>query len=217
SLMNSLMQHKSALDQAAIVCELDTLGRITGVNELFVEHSGRAREALLGLPLVEVGRAADPGRSWTPDGAVWNGEVVVDGARGMGSACAALFEIKQAGQLILRAGAGRLAEAQGLQLGCALDPLAAPADETGLRDWFAPLAGLHALGSSLDAGIVCTARLFGVIGVYADGARRFGEVDAQFLASIARILATAVERHDARDRLTWLAQYDALTRLPNRH
>jgi HAMP domain-containing protein len=46
SLMNSLMQHKSALDQAAIVCELDAEGRIVGVNDLFVENSGFARADL---------------------------------------------------------------------------------------------------------------------------------------------------------------------------
>jgi diguanylate cyclase (GGDEF)-like protein/PAS domain S-box-containing protein len=292
SLMNSLMQHKSALDQAAIVCELDTQGRITGVNDLFVENSGFAREELLGMQLDAVGRPGLEQRGWTPDGEVWNGEVVINGrrgmrqwyrtivpmfdaarvieryicididiserkeferaivenarrqtliadlgrkalgandldelfqdavhaaARGLGTACAALYELGPARQLTLRAGAGRLAEARGLQLGCPADPLDAQSGGTGLREWFAPLAGLHALDSSLDTGIVCADRLFGVIGVYADGARRFDEGDSQFLNTIARILATAVERNDARDRLTWLAQYDALTRLPNRH
>jgi len=292
SLMNSLMQHKSALDQAAIVCELDTQGRITGVNDLFVENSGFARAELLGMLLDAVGRPGLEQHSWTPDGAVWNGEVVIDGRRGMrqwyrtivpifdaagvieryicididiserkeferaivenarrqtliadfgrkalgandldelfkdaahaaahglGTPCAALFELGPARQLTLRAGAGRLAEVQGLQLGCPANPLDARSGDTGLRDWFAPLAGLHGLGSSLDTGIVCADRLFGVFGVYADGARHFDEGDSQFLNTIARVLATAVERHDARDRLTWLAQYDALTRLPNRH
>ncbi|HEX8789265.1 MAG TPA: PAS domain-containing protein, partial [Telluria sp.] len=217
SLMNSLMQRKSAIDQAAIVCELDTLGRITGVNQLFVENSGFAREELLGLPLAEVGGAAVSDAAWTPDGTVWKGEVVVAGrhgmrqwyrtvvpmfdaagvieryicididiserkeferalvenarrqtliadlgrkalgdidldelfldavhaaARGLGTACAALFELGPARQLTLRAGAGRLAEAQGLQLGCPADPLAspsgAPAHGARLRPWFAP-------------------------------------------------------------------------------
>lgn len=32
SLMNSLMQHKNAVDQAAIVCDLDPAGRIVGVD-----------------------------------------------------------------------------------------------------------------------------------------------------------------------------------------
>jgi diguanylate cyclase (GGDEF)-like protein/PAS domain S-box-containing protein len=291
SLMNSLVQHKSALDQAAIVCELDTEGRITAVNDLFVENSGFAREELLGVPLPEVGRSVDSARPWTPEGAVWNGEVVVQGrrgmrqwyrtivpifdetkvieryicididiserkeferaivenakrqtliadlgrkalgandldelfpeavhaaARGLGTACAALFELGQPRQLTLRAGAGRLAVAQGLQLACPADPLDPAAARTGLRAWFAPLAGLHALDSGLDAGIVCEGRRFGVIGVYADGARVFSQDEASFLDRIAHILATAVERHDARTRLTWLAQYDALTNLPNR-
>ncbi|HEX8786963.1 MAG TPA: EAL domain-containing protein, partial [Telluria sp.] len=66
-------------------------------------------------------------------------------------------------------------------------------------------------------GIVCAGRLFGVIGVYAHGARSFNEDDANFLARIVNILAMTIERHEVRKRLTWLAQYDALTRLPNRH
>jgi HAMP domain-containing protein len=43
SLTNSLMQHKSAVDQAAIVCEVDPLGRIVGVNELFAMRPGSPR------------------------------------------------------------------------------------------------------------------------------------------------------------------------------
>ena len=47
ALMNSLVQHKSALDQAAIVCEVDLEGRVTAVNDEFVRQSGHAREDLL--------------------------------------------------------------------------------------------------------------------------------------------------------------------------
>jgi diguanylate cyclase (GGDEF)-like protein/PAS domain S-box-containing protein len=302
SLMNSLVQHKSALDQAAIVCELDTEGRIVAVNDLFVEHSGFAREELLGQALAQVGSVGSVGSvgqavhlpgepAWIPDASVWNGEVVIAGrrgmrqwyrtivpmfdaagvieryicididiskrkqfertilesarrqtliadlgrkalaandldelfqdavhaaARGLGVEEAALFEIDGARQLTLRTAAGRLAQAQGLQLGSLVEPLAARHGASGLRPWFAPLAALHGLGSSLDAGIVCDERLFGVIGVYAEEVRSFDEDDANFLGGIAHILATAVERQDAKNRLTWLAQYDALTNLPNR-
>jgi diguanylate cyclase (GGDEF)-like protein len=71
---------------------------------------------------------------------------------------------------------------------------------------------MHGLRSGLDAGV----GRFGVLGVYADGARGFEEDDAVFVRGIANILATAVERQEARDRLTWLAQNDSLTKLPNR-
>jgi diguanylate cyclase (GGDEF)-like protein/PAS domain S-box-containing protein len=290
SLTNSLMQHKSAVDQAAIVCDLDTAGRIIGVNELFERSSGCTRTEALGRELAEFGRPAAGQAPWSPSPQVWNGEVVVTGhgrrlqwyrtivpifdgdgcierylcididiterkeferaimenakrqtliadlgrkalaandldelfsdavqaaAHGLGAPCAALFEAGPECQLLVRAGAGRLAQATGLQLGCHADPLDGPG-APALRAWFAPLAALHGLQGGLDAGVVCADRLFGVLGVYADTERRFDEDDAVFLRGIANILATAVERQEARNRLTWLAQYDALTNLPNR-
>ncbi len=288
SLMNSLVQHKSALDQAAIVCELDADGRIVAVNDLFVDNSGFERAQLLGLALSEICMPATGIAPWVPGAEVWNGEIAIAGrgglrqwyrtivpifdaggaveryicididiserkeferaivenarrqtliadlgrkalaandldellqdavhtaARGLGTTCAALFEVR-GHQLLLRAGAGRLAQARGLQLVCPAQPL--DGDGAPLRAWFRPLGALHGLDAGLDTGIVCEDRVFGVIGVYADGARAFGEDDVNFLTRIAHILATAVERQDARDRLTWLAQYDSLTNLPNR-
>jgi diguanylate cyclase (GGDEF)-like protein/PAS domain S-box-containing protein len=294
SLTNSLMQHKSAVDQAAIVCEVDPLGRIVGVNELFERSSGFAREEALGRELLDFGRPAGNDAPWQPSSGVWNGEVVVDGragrlqwyrtivpifdaegsierylcididiterkeferaivenagrqtliaelgrkalamndldelfldavqaaAQGLGAPCAALFETTQTTQtgkdvgrqLTLRTGAGRLSQAIGLQLGCAGDLLgSAPA--SGLRPWFAPLAAMHGLRGGLDAGVGS----FGVLGVYTDTGRRFDSEDAVFLRGIANILGTAIERQEARKRLTWLAQYDSLTNLPNR-
>jgi diguanylate cyclase (GGDEF)-like protein len=290
SLMNSLMQHKSAVDQAAIVLEVGLDGRILGVNELFERSSGYTREVALGRELAEFGRPAASGAPWSPSPEVWNGEVVFAGgegrlhwyrtivpifdaeggierylcididiterkeferaivenarrqtliaelgrkalaandldelfadavqaaAQGLDTPCAALFETSHGRQLLLRAGAGRLAQAAGLQLGSAgevLDGTPAPA----LRPWFAPLAAMHGLRAGLDAGVVCDGRLAGVLGVYADGPRRFEEDDGVFLGGLANILSTAIERQEARNRLTYLAQYDALTNLPNR-
>jgi diguanylate cyclase (GGDEF)-like protein/PAS domain S-box-containing protein len=305
SLTNSLMQHKSAVDQAAIVCDVDASGRIIGVNELFERSSGCTRAQALGRELAEFGRPAGSDAPWSPSPQVWNGEVVVTGcgrrlqwyrtivpifdgdgvierylcididiterkeferaivenakrqtliadlgkqalaangldelfadavqaaAHGLGTPCAALFEAisfeaaqfetaafqsEPRRQLTLRAGAGTLGQAAGLQLGSPADPLAGP-EAPAQRPWFAPLAAMHGLAGGLDAGIVAASRLFGVLGVYADGERRFDEDDAVFLRGIANILATAVERQEARNRLTYLAQYDALTKLPNR-
>ncbi|MGJ7917874.1 EAL domain-containing protein [Massilia sp. LXY-6] len=291
SLMNSLMQHKNAVDQAAIVSEVDIQGRIIGVNELFQRSCGYARAEAVGRELAEFGRPAAAGAPWSPSPEVWNGEVVFTGrsgllqwyrtivpifdaagnierylcididiterkeferaivesakrqtliadlgrkalaangldelfadavqaaAQGLGTPCAALFEAAQfevdpSRQLTVRAAAGRLTQATGLQLGCPGDPLAGvPAPS--IRPWFAPLAAMHGLRTGLDAGV----SRFGVLGVYTDHPRRFDEDDAVFLRGIANILATAVERQEARNRLTYLAQYDSLTNLPNR-
>jgi diguanylate cyclase (GGDEF)-like protein len=137
-------------------------------------------------------------------------------ARGLKTPCAALFEVTGEGRLRLRAGAGRLAGAAGLELEHGSGDLLAQAPDAPLRPWFAPLAALHGLANGLDAAIVCADRPFGLLGVYADRQRPFCADDASFLRGIANILATAVERHDARKRLTYLAQYDSLTSLPNR-
>jgi diguanylate cyclase (GGDEF)-like protein len=80
----------------------------------------------------------------------------------------------------------------------------------------AALALPHAIRSGVAAAIVCRERVYGSIGVYAQGQRQFTFDDVKFLDSLATILATALERHEANDRLTWLAQYDGLTNLPNR-
>ena len=288
SLMNSLMQHKSAMDQAAIVCEADAAGVITGINDLFVTSSGFTRPEVVGQRLGDVGRPAGARLPWQPSDRVWNGEVVIAGrhgrrhwyrtivpmfaahgtveryicididiterkefertivenaqrqtliaelgrkalaangldelfadaadaaARGLGAACAALFEAGPDGMLV-RAGAGRLAQSTGLHLACPHgDP---PVADAALRSWFAPLAALHGIDTGIDTAIVCGERTFGHLGVYAARPRRFGADDANFLHGVANIVATAVERQEARNRLTYLAQYDPLTSLPNR-
>jgi diguanylate cyclase (GGDEF)-like protein/PAS domain S-box-containing protein len=290
SLMNSLMQHKSAMDQAAIVCEADAAGIINGVNDLFVTSSGFTRPEVVGQALGDVGRPAGARLPWRPSDRVWNGEVVISGrhgrrhwyrtivpmfdaahkieryicididiterkefertivenaqrqtliaelgrkalaangleelfldaadaaARAMRAPCAALFEATANG-MVVRAGAGWLGPAAGLQLGGVPGAPLAAGEPAARRAWFAPLAAAHNLATGIDTAIVCGERTFGVLGVYADDARRFGSDDANFLHGIANIVATAVERHEARNRLTWLAQYDPLTNLPNR-
>jgi diguanylate cyclase (GGDEF)-like protein/PAS domain S-box-containing protein len=290
SLMNSLVQHKSALDQAAIVCEADAAGVIDGVNDLFVTSSGFTRPEVVGQRLSDVGRPAGTRLPWQPSDRVWNGEVVIAGrhgrrhwyrtivpmfdargaveryicididiterkefertivenaqrqtliaelgrkalaahdgldelfqdaadaaARGLGAPFAALFEAAQDGML-LRAGAGRLAHAAGLRLAGAQGETSAYGD-AARRPWLVPLATQHGMATGIDTAIVCGERTFGVLGVYAMPGRRFGADDASFLHGVANILATAVERQEARNRLTYLAQYDPLTNLPNR-
>jgi diguanylate cyclase (GGDEF)-like protein len=135
-------------------------------------------------------------------------------ARGLGTPGAALFEAAADGSVLLRAAAGRLAGAQGQHLAAA-GLLPQPPD-LPLRPWMAPLAEQHGLERGLDACIGSADSPFGLIGVYDDGLRNFGPDDANFLRGIGNILATAIERRDARNRLTYLAQYDPLTSLPNR-
>jgi hypothetical protein len=59
--------------------------------------------------------------------------------------------------------------------------------------------------------------VIGVLSAHARDRRRFTEDEVSFLRSVANILAIAIERKRAEDRLTHLAQFDTVTGLPNRH
>jgi len=293
SLMNSLMQHKSAMDQAAIVSEIDTEGRIESVNDLFKASSGLTHAEVIGQPLTRFTRSTD-GPQWQPDGAVWTGEVAVVGhpaarqwqriivpifdadnvleryicidvditarkefertivtnahresliadlgraalatgeldelfgaaaqaaASALGAAHAAVFEFDEDNamrRVTLRAGVGALAGAAGQAWNGAAMPLTPQPADAPLRPMFEPLGAAHGLQSGVDACILCADRQFGLIAVFSDDGRRFAHEDQIFLRSITNILATAIERQSAQKQLTYLAQYDALTNLPNR-
>jgi diguanylate cyclase (GGDEF)-like protein/PAS domain S-box-containing protein len=76
SLMNALIQHKKAMDEAAIVAELDIHGWITYVNERFVKASGQTREDLLNQALDAVGDPNVPDAwRWTPHNHVCQDEI----------------------------------------------------------------------------------------------------------------------------------------------
>ncbi|QXW44472.1 putative bifunctional diguanylate cyclase/phosphodiesterase [Pseudomonas amygdali] len=85
SLMNTLVQHKNALDEVSIVCEVSASGRITYVNERFVTSSQHSRAELLELTIDEVwtgmSSASEPWR-WAPENEVWNGELRLSGRTG---------------------------------------------------------------------------------------------------------------------------------------
>jgi len=57
----------------------------------------------------------------------------------------------------------------------------------------------------------------GVLGAYSQSARGFTADELNFLQSIANNIAVAIERKSAEERFSYLAQFDALTGLPNRH
>jgi diguanylate cyclase (GGDEF)-like protein/PAS domain S-box-containing protein len=71
--------------------------------------------------------------------------------------------------------------------------------------------------SGIQVPIFGTAGAFGILSAHARTVRHFGPDDASFLQSVANILAVAIERKNAQERLERLAQFDSLTGLPNRH
>ena len=71
--------------------------------------------------------------------------------------------------------------------------------------------------SGIQVPISGTAGTFGILSAHARAERHFGQDDANFLQSVANILAVAIERRSAEERLERLAQFDSLTGLPNRH
>lgn len=88
--------------------------------------------------------------------------------------------------------------------------------ETELR--FRPSAILleHGVRSAVEALICGGGGSYGVIGAYSSDRGRFGAESAHFVQSISNTLAAAIERKNGEDRLAYMAQFDALTGLPNR-
>lgn len=74
----------------------------------------------------------------------------------------------------------------------------------------------HGIVSGINVLIGGAEYPHGVLGVYATETRKFSADDGAFLEAIANTLSTAIERGVADERLKHMAQYDALTDLPNR-
>lgn len=72
--------------------------------------------------------------------------------------------------------------------------------------------GLAALGTPIRGRHGAS----GVLLVFPGRSRRFTRDEIDFLSSVGAMLASAVERERAEERLRYLAMYDALTTLPNR-
>jgi diguanylate cyclase (GGDEF)-like protein/PAS domain S-box-containing protein len=70
--------------------------------------------------------------------------------------------------------------------------------------------------SGIQVPIFGTAGTYGILSAHARAELSYGPDDASFLQSVANILAVAIERKNAQERLERLAQFDSLTGLPNR-
>jgi diguanylate cyclase (GGDEF)-like protein len=75
----------------------------------------------------------------------------------------------------------------------------------------------HAIRSGVDMPIIGTGGSYGILGVYSKARRLFTSDHVSYLQNLVNILATAMDRKRAEDHLTQLAQFDALTGLPNRN
>ena len=93
-------------------------------------------------------------------------------------------------------------------------------DDYAQESRFAPPAAFsrHAIRSGANVIIGgAEGPPFGVLGAYASNPAYFGADSVNFLQSIANTLATAVHRVAAEEKVAYLAQFDAMTGLPNRN
>jgi diguanylate cyclase (GGDEF)-like protein/PAS domain S-box-containing protein len=74
----------------------------------------------------------------------------------------------------------------------------------------------HDIRSAIQVPIHGPKAAFGVLGVYTREQRHFTQDNVAFLQSVANTLATAMDRRGAEQRLSYMAQFDSLTGLPNR-
>ena len=141
----------------------------------------------------------------------------------------AILELEAGGERVrLAAGAGRAVDPQ-------CDPEELPAEDRLLTGWV--LAGeepvvvwewaserrfeagaLRARGirSTAVAAIRGRTGAFGIIGVHSGAVGAFTAEDGQWLASMADLLASALDRDDSEARMRHQSLHDALTGLPNR-
>ncbi len=75
----------------------------------------------------------------------------------------------------------------------------------------------HAIRSSADVLISGARGAYGILGAYSRATFHFTSGSVTFLQGLANILAIAIDRKTTEERLTYLAQFDPLTELPNRN
>ena len=76
---------------------------------------------------------------------------------------------------------------------------------------------IHGIQSGVEVAIEGSDGPYGVLGAYSREKRGFTPEDVNFLQSVANTLGTAIERKAVEDKVSYLAQFDSLTGLPNRN
>ncbi|WP_428421790.1 EAL domain-containing protein [Methylibium sp.] len=74
----------------------------------------------------------------------------------------------------------------------------------------------HGVRSAVEVLVCGGGGAYGVIGAYSREPGCFSAENADFVQSVSNTLAATIERKNTEDRLTYLAQFDPLTELPNR-
>jgi diguanylate cyclase (GGDEF)-like protein len=79
-----------------------------------------------------------------------------------------------------------------------------------------PILLAHGARSAVEVLICGSSGPYGLIGAYDRAPGRFDGASANFVQSISNTLAAVIDRYRVEERLSHMAQYDALTGLPNR-
>ncbi|MBA3775742.1 MAG: EAL domain-containing protein, partial [Betaproteobacteria bacterium] len=75
----------------------------------------------------------------------------------------------------------------------------------------------HAIVNGIDLRIAGASGPYGLLGAYSREGATFTSASVDFLQSVANVLTTAIDRKNADQKVAYLAQFDALTGLPNRN
>jgi diguanylate cyclase (GGDEF)-like protein/PAS domain S-box-containing protein len=149
-------------------------------------------------------------------------------ADGLGVAFSGVFHCSAEGGTTLRAGSGwsdgwvgrRLApevqEAATRWMLVTREPVVV---EDFARETRFPMPAMlkeHGIASGVEVVVGGAGVPFGIIGAYSRECGAFHAESMNFLQTIANVLGTAVERRNAEQKLSYLAQFDSLTELPNR-
>ena len=302
TLMHSLIQHKNAMDEAAIVCELDPEGQLTTANEAFLSAVGLPLQHLQGRLLKDIDRPhaepeamqdtgtnADAQKTWQPSRSIWRGEVEVvnvfgtahvhrrsvvpifnaagevekyicidfditiqkasehalidqvhrqniittfghqalesdDLERLMRQAvewvCTGL-SVRHAALLVQNSPVEkpRIQIGQGWMPGWVDQPLQGqgfPESNEGTLALPDDMLRAHGVRSLLAVPSETGSEQVFTLVAASPEHKPFSDADNDFLRSLAHVLSAAMERHRARERLTYLARFDGLTGLPNR-